>query len=61
MSEPLAEVRTTQGESQASVENVRELIKEIKVAMLTTAGNDGTLHSCPVETQQTEFETPCRR
>ncbi len=56
MSEPLAEVQTAPGESQESVEKVRELIKDIKVAMLTTTGEDGKLYSRPMYTQQTEFD-----
>jgi len=40
----------------ASVEKLRELIKDIKFAMLTTAEDDGTLRSRPMATQQIEFD-----
>jgi len=32
------------------------LIKDVKVAMMTTAEPDGTLHSRPMATQETEFD-----
>ena len=38
------------------VAKLRELIKGIKIAMLTTAENDGSLRSRPMATQQTEFD-----
>lgn len=41
---------------QDSVEKLRELIKDIKIAMLTTTEADGTLRSRPMGTQQTEFD-----
>jgi general stress protein 26 len=43
-------------EHRESVEKVRELISEIKVAMLTTRNISGGLHSRPMYTQQTEFD-----
>ncbi|MBN9392227.1 MAG: pyridoxamine 5'-phosphate oxidase family protein [Chloroflexi bacterium] len=41
---------------QDSVTKLRELIKDIKIAMLTTSETDGTLRSRPMGTQQTEFD-----
>jgi general stress protein 26 len=38
-----------------SIDKLRDLIKGIKVAMLTTAEDDGTLRSRPMVTQETEF------
>ena len=43
-------------EHAESVEKVRELIGDIKVALLTTTDDRGTLHSRPMYTQQTEFD-----
>jgi general stress protein 26 len=46
-------------EQRSHEENVRklaELIKDIRVAMLTTVENDGTLHSRPMATQEAEFD-----
>ncbi len=39
-----------------SVEKVRELIGDIKVAMLTTTDDSGRMRSRPMYTQQTEFD-----
>ena len=39
-----------------SVAKLRELIKDIKIAMLTTVEADGSLRSRPMGTQQTEFD-----
>jgi general stress protein 26 len=39
-----------------SMEKLRELIKGIKVAMFTTADEDGTLRSRPMVTQETDFD-----
>jgi general stress protein 26 len=38
------------------IEKLRELIKDIDIAMLTTQEPDGTLRSRPMGTQQTEFD-----
>ena len=38
------------------IQTVNKLIKKIKVAMLTTADTDGTLHSRPMATQSHEFD-----
>jgi general stress protein 26 len=46
-------------EHQTNSENVkklRELLKDIKFAMLTTIEEDGTLRSRPMATQQVEFD-----
>jgi general stress protein 26 len=43
-------------ERAESIAKIRELIKDIRVAMLTTVGQDGTLHSRPMMTQETEFD-----
>jgi general stress protein 26 len=41
---------------RASIEKLREMIKGINFAMMTTARSDGTLHSRPMATQQVEFD-----
>lgn len=41
---------------QEKIEVMRELIKDIDIAMLTTMDQDGTLRSRPMGTQQTEFD-----
>jgi general stress protein 26 len=41
---------------QEKVERLRELIKDIDIAMLTTVDEDGTLRSRPMGTQKTEFD-----
>lgn len=38
------------------IAKVGELIKDIKMAMLTTESEDGLLHSRPMATQQTDFD-----
>jgi general stress protein 26 len=46
--------RTTK---QEKIEKVRDLIKGIKIAMLTTVNkSDGSLHSRPMATQEAEFD-----
>lgn len=39
----------------AALKKIDGLIKDIRIAMLTTAGPDGTLHSRPMATQKSEF------
>ena len=39
-----------------SIEKLRQMIKGINFAMMTTARSDGTLHSRPMATQQVEFD-----
>jgi general stress protein 26 len=39
-----------------SIARIHELIKDIRVAMLTTVAQDGSLHSRPMMTQQAEFD-----
>src|SRR5205814_743785 len=39
-----------------SIEKLREMIKDIDFAMLSTVGPDGTIHSRPMATQQAEFD-----
>ena len=39
-----------------AIATLRELIKDIRIAMVTTAGDDGELHSRPMYAQQTEFD-----
>ncbi len=41
---------------EEGIAKVAELIKDIQIAMLTTVGTDGPLHSRPMATQQTPFE-----
>lgn len=45
--------RDERAESNAKI---HELIHDIRVAMLTTVGQDGTLHSRPMMTQEAEFD-----
>lgn len=40
----------------SDVETLREQIKDIKIAMLTTVDEDGTLRSRPMGTQDVEFD-----
>ncbi len=47
----------TRQDTQAdSVEAIRDMISDIKVAMLTTIDADGLLYSRPMYTQETEFD-----
>ena len=39
-----------------NVKKVAELIKDIRIAMLTTVGEDEAMHSRPMGTQNTEFD-----
>ncbi|MEJ7608639.1 MAG: pyridoxamine 5'-phosphate oxidase family protein [Bryobacteraceae bacterium] len=41
---------------EESVQKLAELIKDVKVAMMTTAEADGGLHSRPMHTQDTGFD-----
>lgn len=41
---------------QEKIEKLRDLIKDIDFAMLTTISSDGTLHSRPMSTQEAEFD-----
>jgi general stress protein 26 len=41
---------------QEAVQKIAELIKDIKLAMMTTTDSDGTLHSRPMATQNKEFD-----
>lgn len=45
----------TQTDHAQNVRKLADLIKDIRVAMLTTAGDDGSLRSRPMATQQDEF------
>jgi general stress protein 26 len=49
---------TENGESTRTdaVEHLRELIKDIRVAMITTEGDDGDMRSRPMYTQATDFD-----
>lgn len=42
--------------SEENVQKFLSLIKDVKFAMLTTVGDDGMLHSCPMTTQEVEDE-----
>ena len=44
------------GSSSPEARKLRDLIKDVKFAMLTTRGVDGTLSSRPMTTLQTEFD-----
>lgn len=41
---------------EENIEKLREMIKDIEIAMLTTVEPDGTLRSRPMATQQTDFD-----
>lgn len=41
---------------EEAIAHLAELIKDIRIAMLTTVGTDGSLHSRPMATQTTSFE-----
>lgn len=45
-----------QTERSESLKKLGELIKDTRIAMLTTAETDGTLRSRPMATQNTEFD-----
>ena len=40
---------------EESIARLAEMVKEIRIAMLTTIGTDGKLHSRPMATQETPF------
>ena len=42
-------------EGQAGIKKIGELIKDIRIAMMTTAAADGSFDSRPMATQKTEF------
>jgi general stress protein 26 len=44
------------GQHNEAVEKVREMISDIKVAILTTMSADGQMHGRPMYTQETEFD-----
>lgn len=46
---------TEQAAREADIKTLRDLIKGIKFAMLTTVDEDGTLRSRPMATQQSEY------
>jgi general stress protein 26 len=48
----MAEART----KDQAIQKIGELIKDIKLAMLTTVDADGTLHSRPMAAQTSQFE-----
>jgi general stress protein 26 len=56
MAEQVTQDRTRALDHDESVEKVRELISNIKVAMLITTDDSGKMHSRPMYTQQTEFD-----
>ncbi len=47
---------TTATTTTTEIETLRELIKEIRIAMLTTVDAGGFLHSRPMATQSAEFD-----
>jgi general stress protein 26 len=47
---------STNTERDEAIKKLATLIKDIQVAMLTTADEDGSLRSRPMATQQTEFD-----
>jgi general stress protein 26 len=42
--------------SSENVHKLGELIKDVKVAMFTTINDNGDLHSCPMMTQEVDFD-----
>src|SRR5690242_20494485 len=47
---------TSKAERSEAVEKLAKLIKGIKIAMLTTTCDDGTMRSRPMATQRTPFD-----
>jgi len=47
---------TSSDSNSKNVKKLGEMIEDIEVAMLTTIGPDGVLHSCPMMTQEGEFD-----
>ncbi|MGC3966738.1 MAG: pyridoxamine 5'-phosphate oxidase family protein [Pirellulales bacterium] len=47
---------TVAAHDDRAVQRLGELIKDIRIAMFTTVGLDGALHSRPMATQQTPFD-----
>ena len=45
-----------QADHNESIKKLSEMIKDIEIAMLTTAEPDGSLRSRPMATQQFEFD-----
>jgi general stress protein 26 len=45
-----------QSDHGSDIQKLAELMKGIRFAMLTTVEEDGTLHSRPMTTQDTEFD-----
>ncbi|MGE0633028.1 MAG: pyridoxamine 5'-phosphate oxidase family protein [Pseudobdellovibrionaceae bacterium] len=43
-------------ELNSSVQKLGEMIKDIKIAMLTTSNSEGKVHSRPMMTQEIEFD-----
>jgi general stress protein 26 len=41
---------------EACIDKLRDLIQDIRVAMFTSAAEDGSLHSRPMVTQEVEFD-----
>lgn len=40
---------------QAHIDKIREMIKDVKYAMMTTITSEGHLHSCPMTTSETSL------
>ena len=40
---------------QAHIDKIREMIKDVKYAMMTTVTSEGHLHSCPMTTSETSL------
>ena len=47
---------TATEERSESIQKIGKLVKDIRIAMLTTAEADGTLRSRPMATQETDFD-----
>jgi general stress protein 26 len=47
---------TSKDSADSNVRKLGELIKDVKVAMLTTVGEDGAMHACPMMTQEVAFD-----
>lgn len=56
MAENNEHVHTTESDHNDAVEKVRDIIKDVRIAMLTTVDDTGSMHSRPMYTQQTEFD-----
>lgn len=56
MAQHITDGHAAESEHSESVEKVRDIIKDITIAMLATLDANGLMHSRPMYTQDTEFD-----